>query len=240
MIAWLFATTALGFTEEEVLDRVAEVQPHLALRIAESPPTVPEEVFRKAARGKIATGLIDVEGHRAKKAYGVGILDVGIRELWAGINDETSHPGWTAVTYAELVQGDICQTGRATFMFLPVPMVADRWWITHLVANDEIWRATDGQVRELAWSSSVDPEQVRSEAGRDVIAQGIPLAFTIGAWFLIALDESHTLMEYDIWTDPGGRIPARAASVFAAGSLKDTFEAMESYAKAGVTHCPIE
>ncbi len=221
------------------LERIEALDAWRDLRKAEGPPPIPREEYQQAIGGEIVTGLQTVEGHRARKAYGVAIVDVPIGQLWAAINDELSHDDYTQVSYTELLQGQRCESGRAVLMYLPVPLVSNRWWITHLSINRPLVTQSSGQARELYWRSTVDPAKITSEEGQETIRGGIPIAFTKGGWFLGRIDDRRTLLEYYVWTDPGGRIPAGPASRFAAGSIVETIEAMKTFAREGQIHCPV-
>lgn len=223
---------------DAVLAAVLASAPYRADRHDSGVPPVPEEAYRTAAGGTVATGLVEVPGVAARKAYGVGLIDVDIASLWAGLNDETHHPGYTSTGYSELLSGAPCASGRHVLQFLPVPMVSDRWWITILTANEKIGAASGGSVRELWWTSSTDATEVKSERGKQAIADGIPVAFTKGAWLLLSVDATHTLVEYYVWSDPGGSVPAGAASWFAAGGVTDTLDAIARFTKDGKSQCP--
>jgi len=189
--------------------------------------------IRKAAGGTIVTGL---DGRRA---WGVAVLDVPIGKLWAGLNDETRHPGYTPVTYSELLTGKVCESGRSVLQFLPVPVVADRWWIGHLRSNAALARASGNSVRELSWKSTVDPAEVTSESGKKMIGEGVPIGSTRGAWFLVAIDQFSTYVEYYSNTDPGAGVPAGISSRLAVGGVKSAIEAMQKFAKEGRPVCPV-
>lgn len=229
-----------GAPESILLTRIDEVAPYRALRLAPGPPDIPREAYESVAEGRIVTGMQAVEGHAAKKAYGAGLIDAPIALLWAAVNDELHHPGYTRITYAELVDGEPCRSGRAVLQFMPVPIISDRWWITHLSSNEGIWEASGGAVRELYWSSTVDPDEVTSERGREVVSQNTPVGFTRGGWLLVEIDDASTLLEYYIWTDPGGRIPKAAANLFAAGGIRDAIEAMGRYVHEATPTCPVQ
>jgi hypothetical protein len=47
---------------------------------------------------------------------------------------------------------------------------------------------------------------------------------------LIDLGEGKTLVEYYVWSDPGGMLPPGPASRFAGGAVKDTLIAMRGLA----------
>ena len=97
-----------------------------------------------------------------------------------------------------------------------------------------------GKTKKVTGTLTVDPADITSERGREVIDDGSPIAFTRGGWLFGAIDDGSTLIEYYVWTDPGGRVPAGPASMFAAGSIVDTIEAVEGLANAGTFSCPIQ
>ncbi len=212
--------------------RLAEVAPLRAQRVSAA-PALPEDAYARAARGRVASGIMEVSGHDAKRGWGVTVFDVPIAALWAGINDEMNHTGLTPVSHTEIVSGIPCADKRHVLMLLPLPlMLQDRWWIVENTLNEALAVASGGAVRELAWKDVSNPEQhSMSSASRDKVDSAQAVAFTIGAWLLIALDDGHTLGEYTVWTDPGGAIPAGPASMFAAGGIEQTFKAMRDYAR---------
>ena len=230
-LCWLLV--ALGASPEQVEARLTEIAPLRAQRIEANAPVMDPANIRKATGGTIVAGL---DGRRA---WGVAVLDVPIGKLWAGLNDETRHPGYTGVSYSELLTGKTCESGRSVLQFLPVPVVADRWWIGHLRSNAALARASGNSVRELTWKSSVDPAEVTSESGRKMISEGVPIGSTRGAWFLVAIDQFSTYVEYYSNTDPGEGVPQGIASRLAVGGVKSAIEAMQKFAKEGRPVCPV-
>jgi len=231
MIWALWLTVAMADDAGTRLPAVLEqTQAWRSLRQVEGLPALPGDVYDKVAKGKVEVGLESVEGHAAKKSWGVGLVAAPIDRLWAAINDERMHPRHTDLEYAELVKGSYCKDGRHVFQYLDVgvPMVQDRWWITIRRSNAAIAEASGGRMRELTWRSTADASLVRSEAGKDKVAAGIPIDFTRGSWFLIAVDDKHTLIEYYTWVDPGGNLSPTLMSWFAGKSIRNTFDAMVS------------
>ena len=167
-------------------------------------------------------------------------MPVSIGKFWAALNDETRHPGYTAVQYSELISGSVCKSGRRVLQYLPVPMLSDRWWIGVITANSKLMTESGGAVRELSFASSVDPAEVTSEAGQKMIAQAEPLGYSRGGWFMVAVDERNTYIEYYLHTDPGGRIPASMASMFATRGVRENIEAITRYAKEAKSTCAVQ
>lgn len=237
MLTILILAPALALPLADLQARLDEVASLRSQRILDV-PAIPASAYEQAAAGQIAVGLEDVPGHKAKKAWGVGVFAVGIEQIWAGLNDETQHVDISAVGAAEVVRGRVCEDHRRVFMYLPIPLLTDRWWINENTYNTALYQATGGRVRELVWRS-VDPasQALTPSAQAKVDAGGVPIASSEGAWLLIALDDTHTLGEYYVWTDPGGSIPAGIASKLAAGGIEDTYRDMEAYARDATLQC---
>jgi hypothetical protein len=233
----LIATTAMAYDADVLLERVAETQPYRTHRIEGPLPTFSSDDYRKAAQGKVVTGLFRVEGSSNKVGYGVSGLDVGLDQLWAGLNSETQHVDLLPVDYIEIIDGTPCADHRQVLMTASIPLITDRWWITQNTYNTAIHEASAGAMRELGWASPTDFANTALSPAAQTATDGlVAIGFSHGAWFMLALDPSHTLVEYHSWVDPGGRVPASAASMFATAGIEDTFEAMETYSQ-GSTYC---
>ncbi len=233
-------SAAEAVTPDALETRLAGIDSLRSMREAEGAPSISSSEVRRAAGGTIVTGLEQVQGSPAAKAYGVAVLDVSISLLWAAINDETRHPGYTAVTYSELLHGRPCVSGRRVLQSLDAPMVGTRWWIGLPRSNDDLAQRSGGAVRELVFSSTVDTDLVTSESGRAIISSATPIGSSDGAWFLVALDSRHTYVEYYVQTDPGGRVSPRLASMFASRGVRGTITAIRKFAREGNPSCPIE
>ena len=227
-----------GDLEAELTQKLAEIAPLRSQRIADGPPTFTADQYKRVAAGETVTGMIDVPGVVAKKVYGAIIEGVDIPSLWSAVNDEERQPGFTPIGYSEVILGTPCVSGRHAFQYLPLPLVSARWWITILTSNDALIASSHGSVRELAWASDTDPTHVTSAKARTMLPDAVPVGFTKGSWFLVSIDPTHTLIEYFVWTDPGGSVPVGLASVFATSSVADTLNALQKFALTGNPRCP--
>lgn len=204
-----------------------------ALRVVEGAPVIPADEYARVAKGEVITGLRSVEGVPAKKSYGVAVIDAPIDRLWGAINDESLHAQYTSLDYAELVKGAPCQSGRHVFQYLPsgVPMVENRWWVTVRDTNAGISARSGGKARELVWHNTPDGSEVTSAAGRSYMSQGVMVGFTKGSWFLLAVNDHQTLVEYYTWVDPGGNLSPAVMSWFATKTIVKTFENMTALSR---------
>lgn len=239
MLSWLFLILSAWAVEPElVLERVAETQEHRVHRLDRGAPKHSEAVYRKAASGKVTTGLIEVSGHKAKKAWGVAVVDVPIAKFWAAINDDKGKVGVTKLAYTEVFSGGLCGSPRRVFQYLPVPLLTDRWWVAVMRKNSTLQSKSAGSLRELTWATDGNFD-LPTAAAKEWGDKGMHVESTKGAWLLIELDAGHTLVEYYTWSDPGGSVPAGMASNLAANGIEDTMKNMSTLAMRG-THCKLE
>jgi len=232
---WLSMAWAVDADSLEA--RLSEVADMRAWRLYQAPTPAMSDA-RKAASGSVITGLMS--SSTGSKAYGVAVVPIGIGQFWAALNDETRHPGYTAVDYSELVSGSVCKSGRKVLQYLPVPMLSDRWWVGVITMNHKLQSQSGGAVRELAFTSTVDESLVTSSSGKKMIANASPIGFSKGGWFLVAIDDRHTYVEYFLHTDPGGRIPGGMASMFATKGVRQNIDAITRFAKEASPSCAIE
>ena len=230
MHTWfLIALLGAATPYDDVQIIAAASSPFREYRLLKRNPKIPPEAYLKAAQGQIATGISAVEGYASKIGWGIGVIPVSMRHLFASINEEQRHTAFTAVSHTSIVAGEPCSDGRMVFMILPLPVISDRWWVTHQYTNAKIRQRSKGKVAELVWQEAT--EWKASAEHKIAIKDAVQVRFTRGSWLLIALDDNHTLAEYHSWVDPGGSIPVGPASSFASGSIVDTFQQMETFAK---------
>lgn len=229
----LLLAAAFAATYDQIQARLTEIEPLRESRLERGAPRSSEDDIRKAAQGTVA---VHVSGY---KAWATTVINLPIGKFWAGLNDETRHPGYTAVAYSELIKGSPCQSGRAVLQYLPIPMVSDRWWIGHIRSNSNIARQSSNSVRELVWRGSVDPAEVTTASGRKIIDKAEPVGSTRGGWFLVAVDQFSTYVEYYSKTNPGEGIPSSISSRLAAQGVRDNIAAMKKFATTGRPVCRV-
>ena len=75
LLGWM--SVAMAADPATIQSRLAEIDTVRSLRAADGVPTIPASAYADLADGEIHTGLVSVEGHKAKKAWGVGIMNAG-------------------------------------------------------------------------------------------------------------------------------------------------------------------
>jgi len=209
------------------LAELKKLNPHRIHRGVPQAPRIPDSAYIEALSGGVVSGIEGVEGVAAAKGWGVMVMQHPIEQIWATVNDETIQPGVMPVSHSFVIQGKRWQPERKVFQFMPLPFpISDRWWMTQVHFSSKLYTESEGRIWEMYWSDrthlDTPPEQVK-----DIAEDGVPVAWSRGAWMLIQLDEQTTLVEYYVWSDPGGLLPAGPASKFAAGAVEETLAAMD-------------
>jgi len=229
----LLIALALGVSFPQVDARLSEIEEYRAMRLAHGAPKPNADVVKRASGGTVVTGLY------GNMAWAAAVLNVPIGQLWAGLNDETRHPPFTAMGHSEILTGAPCQSGRSVFNYLPIPMVSDRWWVSHIRANDQLAAASGNSVRELTWFGTMEPSAVTSASGKKFMKEAEPIGSTRGAWFMVAIDQFNTYVEYFSATDPGAGVPSSLANRLAARGVHDQVLAIKKFATQGSPVCPV-
>ncbi len=239
-LLWLLIGLAQAATVDEVESRLAEIEDLRSMRMV-SAPALSESEIKKAAGGTIITGQQSTSD--GNKVYGAALLDVPIAEFYAGINDETRHGDYVnAMAYSEIQKGRACQNGREILQVIEIPVwgFSNRWWIGIKHSNDELLRESGGSVREIKWTSTIDESRVTTEHGKKMTKNAVPIGYTKGAWFMVAIGPRETWVEYYQQTDPGSGIPQSIANSQASKGVRNAMESMRKFAKEGNPSCPIQ
>ncbi|MFT6157929.1 MAG: hypothetical protein ACJAZO_003768 [Myxococcota bacterium] len=218
------------FASGSDLSTITEVMAHRDARMANGAPIVPQSAYEEALAGQRVARISRVDGVAAAKAWGVAVVDAPVEIVWMVVNDEDALGDHLPVSTARVVGGTAGRAPRRVFEYLPLPIISDRWWMSDVEHNGPLYSATQGRAWEQVWTDATsEPLPADLAATAD---DGIPVAWTTGAWLLISLPSGRTLVEYYVWTDPGGSLPARPATRFASGAVKDTLKALQSLAPA--------
>ncbi len=218
------ASPSTQLAELKLLDQ------HRVHRGVREAPKIPESAYLKALSGEVVSGIEGVEGVAAAKGWGLMLMHLPVEQVWATVNDETIQPGVMPVSHSLVIAGERWQEERTVFQYMPLPFpISDRWWMTQIHFSSSFYTASGGRFWEMYWTDKTHIHTPPSKI-EALIEDGIPVAWSLGAWLLIKIDEQNTLVEYYVWTDPGGLLPAGPASKFAAGAVEDTLEAMNKLA----------
>lgn len=213
-------------------DLYQQIQSWRKDRISDTSPTIPADAYRRAIEdGETVTGMEVVEGVRAGKAYGVRVYDLPIGTVWKAISDEPHHVGFLPLKESKVVRGKARANHRILYQYTDLPVVSDRWWLTEIEYNGALYQETQGEAWEMAWEDRTQDQSLRATLDPALFEDGMPVAWTRGAWLLVKLEDNRTLVEYHLWSDPGGSVPIDFVNRMGPGQVKKTLDAIGRVAK---------
>ena len=235
MLALLIgASLAHALTGTQV---AAQLESWRSQRGIDTAPKIPVSAYQQALNGKIAKGIEVVEDIKAAKGYGVAVFNIPISQMWKAIADEDHHANATSVTMSETIHGPARAHDHVIFQFLDVPMFTDRWWLVNIKYSSGLYTASNGKLWELTWRDRNKDTQLVNMLDLTQFDDAMPVAWTKGAWLLMALDDGRTLIEYHTWSDPGGSVPVGLATRFAAGEVAQHLKNMARFARQHTPTC---
>ena len=210
-------------SKEQILAHVAEVRPERGTRTVRFGAAPPTELYEKAA-GAIGRTFVEREG---RTVQGVLVTPRSIETMWKALNDEPHHAldgKYVPVRRSEILSGTPRGQSRVLFQYFKKAGVG-RWWVSRVEMNPELFRESQGAIWELHWKDildTVDP----SKPPLDAVSRDMPpLEGSYGAWFLVPLGESCTLLEYYNHTEPGGFV-SLAQALLAKSSVRGTLDGL--------------
>lgn len=212
-----FAPPALA---DDVRDAGALIESLHDARVARGAPRLPTSVYERASKGEIVTGTAAPSGGGVGTGWAVAVVDRPADELWVALNSEETHVGRFDLVVSEVVAGDARGSGRRVWQVVDLPAwFADRWLVVDETFGGEVYRRSAGRLWEIGWTDATKPENL---GGRTPPGGAVPVGSTRGGWLLAALPDGRTLVQVHSATDPGGSVPASAATSFAASALADS------------------
>jgi hypothetical protein len=201
----------------EQLDRA---DPRRGARTVQFKMPVPTELYDKACK-QIGKPFTSREGDKGESVI---VAEVPIADLWKALNDENHHADEGSpipVQGSEVIDGRPRGVNRTIFQWAK-KFGFGRWWVSNVWMNGELFDASEGRLWELQWkdrSGEVDPA---SPPMNSVSSDLKPIKSSQGAWLLVPLAESCTLVEYFNWSDPGGGVVGLTKPMVFSRGLRQT------------------
>ena len=226
----ILATLVFDSEAASVAEQVAALADRRSERLATDAPAPAASVYDKADRGDIVTGVTYVDGIPAGKGWAVAVLDRPVEQLWAAVLAEDRYAGRFGLSTSVILDGDVTSV-RHVFQVVDLPMiVSDRWCIGAERANGKLYSDSNHKLWELAWDDATQRSRLDGTSYGDEADAAVPVAWSKGAWLLLPLDDGRTVVEYFSWSDPGGSLPAGAASRFASGAMSSAMKDLDALA----------
>ena len=209
-------------------------KPH---RLCSNAPDIPASAYQTALNGTTTSGIEVVEDIKAAKGYGVAVIDVPIATLWKAVTDEDHHANALPISHSKTIEGTPRSPNHTIFQYMDIPLLTDRWWVVRIRYNAELYTKSNGRAWELVWEDRIKETDLRRHLDPDLLEDGMPIAWSKGAWLLVDIGGGRTLVEYHTWSDPGGNVPAGPASRFAAGEVKNNLNGIARFARNHTPRC---
>lgn len=178
---------------------------------------------------------------QGQKGFALSLVPLPRRLLWRAVNDEDRYGEALGLEVSRVVGGTPRGTERILFQAFQ-RLGVGRWWVDRVRLNGRLQKETGGALWELVWTDAFgawDPESRLPEdpkGWREL--QGLvhdlqPLEWTRGAWVMAEPVPGCTLVDYFLWSDPGGMLSALQA-LGAKGAIRNTVEGLIRHARTGV------
>jgi len=191
----------------------------------------PMSLFTKAAErpGRPMVETIGLIG------CGAMLVDLPVEPLWMALNDEEhfSTEGYLPLVQSKVIKGRAHQGERLIYQSFK-SFGFGRWWVNRVWQNAELYRSSDRQMWELVWEDVMDEVKPEEPPLASLIPKVDPIKSSRGAWLLIPMGESCTLMEYYTDSNPGGLISA-AQRLLGGRTMRSTFEGMVEIAREDIS-----
>jgi hypothetical protein len=189
-----------------------------AARTARFSSPFPVDLYRKAAK-KPGEPVAARDGD---KAYGVLVAEIPLERLWMAVSDEPHHTVALPVRESVVIAGTARGPNRTVFQYYKRWGIG-RWWASEVSMNRELYESSEGKVWETWWVDVMDEVDTSKPPIRDVAADIKPIVDSRGSWVFVSLGERCTLVEYFLWTDPGGAVGA-AQRLLVTKSIRNTLD----------------
>jgi hypothetical protein len=193
----------------------------VAIYSAEFPPDLRRKAASKPGR-PVAT-------HEGNRGFGALVVSLPVERLWMAVNDEEHHAGELPVRRSEVIAGTPRGASRTIFQYFKRWGVG-RWWVSRVTMNRELFESSQGRLWELHWEAKNDSVDRTQPPVSEVADKIKPLKRSSGAWLMVPLGGSCTLVEYYNYTDPGGALQS-AQLLMINRSIRSTLKALTRLAE---------
>ncbi len=223
--------TALADDPAALADEIARWAPQ---RLSSVAPPLTETQISAALSGEHLAGL--AEGGGAGLGFAVRVVALPIETVWRALTDNPHLPPGAMVDSSLVVAGTPRTSGHLIYQAMPLPLMADRWWVTRVRYNAALYQQSAGRIWDQAWSDAHHEPEVRAALDPALVDRGRPVARARGGWFLFDL-EGRTLVQYHGESHPGGAVPSGLVAQLSLSTLNGTLDAMERTAREHIPSC---
>lgn len=207
---WTLLLLPAALARPPIPDAVQAIRPYRPLREAWGIPPISDQDRARAAAGETVVGLVR-DGEGQGRAWAVTEMDAPVEDLWAVLLDEERFVRQTLGGRTWRLEGEPCGPDRLALVQVPVPLVADRWWMVRYRVAEDLLVRSHGAARELSWVEERDLPSDLDRGAFPFLEEGVQVPFSRGAWFLVDLPLGRTWVEYHLSAGlgplPEGAVP---------------------------------
>ena len=163
------------------------------------------------------------------KGLAVAVVPVSRPALWKAVNDEDGYAEHLGLAHSQVIGGTPRSRERLllqSFRRLGV----GRWWVDRVWMSAGLYEETDGRIWELVWTDAFDRVDAEQPPVSEVAAGLRPVRWTRGAWAFAELAPDCTLVDYFLWSDPGGMLSS-FQGLGIKSSIRDSVAGLVGYAR---------
>lgn len=163
------------------------------------------------------------------KGMAVAVMPISREALWKAVNDENGYAEHLGLADSRVIDGVPRSRERLLAQSFR-RMGVGRWWVDRVWMSADLYEETGGRIWELVWTDAFDAVDPDKPPVSEVAADLDPVLWTRGAWAFAEIAPGCTLIDYFLWSDPGGLLSG-VQGFGIKGSIRDSVEGLVRYAR---------
>lgn len=186
---------------------------------------LPEALLDRAVArpGEVTTARDGIQG------FAVAVVPLPREALWKAVNDENGYAEHLGLAHSQVVGGTPRGSQRVLLQAFR-RLGVGRWWVDRVWMSSELYRETEGRLWELVWTDAFDEVDADEPPVSRIAADLRPVLWTRGAWAFAEVAPGCTLIDYFLWSDPGGMLSS-FQTLGIKGQIRSTVEGLIRYAR---------
>lgn len=163
------------------------------------------------------------------QGFAVAVVPLPREALWKAVNDENGYAKHLGLAHSQVVGGTPRGSKRLLLQAFR-RLGVGRWWVDRVWMSSGLYRETEGRLWELVWTDAFDEVDADEPPVSRIAAELRPVLWTRGAWVFAEVAPGCTLVDYFLWSDPGGMLSG-FQTLGIKGQIRSTVEGLIRYAR---------
>lgn len=174
-------------------------------------------------------GSVAVARDGGLKGMAVAVVPVSREALWKAVNDEDGYAEHLGLAHSQVI-GGVPRSPQRLLVQSFRRMGVGRWWVDRVWMSTGLYEETGGRLWELVWTDAFDAVDPEKPPVSEVAAGLDPVLWTRGAWAFAEIAPGCTLIDYFLWSDPGGFLSS-VQGLGIKSSIRSSVEGLVRYAR---------